>query len=350
MVAAILTGALTSYLTYDQLGNARYIESKNVEQAAKNAELKDKVQKDYEKLGDLELKRRALQIEARNQASVILVAEEEKVRKAELQSLYNFNIKRHEAKHDIYNKAVVEIQDELQEDIANVDRSTNELSENFEQEKTRLLHREKEVLLENDKRQKETAKSLSKVESKLEQVRQKIRLENLLDPIRISEPPPQGRILSYYAAERKVVVNLGSSSGVKKNMKFRVFNISITGDRVDKGLLLIKEAHEITSTGEMIAADKRGAMPVKDDYIGSLSFTPGGGKTYFLGGYYKDTKFNKDQLRQMITTNGNKVLDELSTEVDLYIQGEQAQVDLLEVTQLGIGVIEEKTFSEYVGD
>lgn len=348
IIASVLTGIGTSYMTYENLGLARRADEKNVALTRKVEKVKNDYLKEKDKFEKLSVQRRTLMVEARKQARLVQKLEDEKNRKTELASIYTYNIKRQGVKYDIYDRAVVEIQDELQEDIANVERSINELNENFEQEKTRLLHREKEVLLENEKKQKGATKKLSSVETKLEQLKQKIRLENLLDPIRLDEPPPQGKVLAYYSDKKKVVINLGSSAGIKKNFKFKIFNISIDGDRVYKGFMLIKDVKEMTSVGDLISHYKDTSLPVKDDYVGSLSYSQGG-RTYYLGGEFR-SKYNKDQLKEMISYNGNKVLDELSPKVDLYIQGEFAQRELLDVTPLGIRVIDEKVFTEYVGD
>lgn len=162
---------------------------------------------------------------------------------------------------------------------------------------------------------------------------------------------PQGKVLDYMPDTNSVLINLGRALGIKKNLKFKVFYEKITGERIDKGFILIREVNALTSTGTLIIVNEDVPKPVKGDLIGSLVYKEGGQTVYLGGDYSREyTKYNKRQMAALVTYAGNRVVEELTPDVDIFISDQFAQRQKLEAAKLGIRVIPEEILSQYLGD
>ncbi|HOX07763.1 MAG TPA: hypothetical protein PK280_15290 [Planctomycetota bacterium] len=133
-----------------------------------------------------------------------------------------------------------------------------------DQQRDTIIERIKKLAEETDKVKKEAAKVIGRLGG------EKVRLNNEIsaasgeiermisrEPLSNGGMPPAGRILAAAADTRLAVINLGTRVGVKRGMRFEVFQVRYGNRRVHKGFLEVKSTEPEVSTCSILVKEIR---------------------------------------------------------------------------------------------
>lgn len=242
-----------------------------------------------------------------------------------------------------------EIEAQLQEDNMLVERDKESVLAGFEQNLKRLKLK-KDGLVEEDKLSTRTSdKKLAELKTELSAIEFRLRRNNNLAPLELDSPWVVGEVLDVLAKDNKVVLSVGEDFGVKPNFKFRVFSGGHASIREYKGFVVVKEVFPLVSMGVMeMVQDDVGSAPVPGDSIGSLVFRKDRLKFYLAGDF--SSKYSKGEIVRHLQYAGNEVLQDLTSEVDFFVQGALADNEIPSATALGVSIIPEDHISAYFGE
>lgn len=347
MLISLLVGGFSGFVGYDNLERAARLELDN------DAELKKLKAKELDKstklseLEALQAKRKILQDQVKELA---LSIDEQKALKHDFDRLNNTltnNIERQKVKYAVRRETVATMQDQLSEDTTAIERSLDNMTRNFEDDRQRLDARQNLLREEEALDSKKKAKVMSGLETEIDTIDFAIRRVSNLSPHELKEPWVTGEIMEFNPILNRVVIDLGFADGVKQNFKFSIFS---TGqgdtDRKYKGFVVIKKVDRLISVGAMEMVN--GEAPVAGDHVGSLVYRKDQ-MTYYLAGDFR-SKYSKEKLKSFLEFSGNRVLDELSSEVDFFVMGSLADNEVPMATALGVSIIPEDLIAAYVGE
>lgn len=344
-LVSLLVGGLAGFIGYDNLESAQ---RQRMESAVDMKEVKSKEEDRLSKIAELEalvLKRRSLQNDVKELA--VSIREQEKL-KSEYEALdakLKSSIERQGIKLSISQEAVGQMQDQLAEDTIAIERALEEMNKAFDDDRQRLERRQSYLQEEETVDAKRKAKQLSNLETSLDTVEFALRRVSNLSPLEVKDPWVAGEVTDFNSTLNRVVINLGRRDGVRQNFKFAIF--SGEGDQREyKGFCVVKEVEELVSVAVMEMLDA--IPPVAGDQIGSLVYRKDQ-LNYYLAGDFR-SKYSKERLTAFLTYCGNRVVDELSADVDFFVMGSLADNEVPLATSLGVSIIPEKFIADYVGD
>jgi NAD-dependent DNA ligase len=347
MLISLLVGGFSGFVGYDNLERSSRLELENDAEFKKlKAKELDKTSKISE-LENLELERKSLQSQVKELA---LAIDEQKALKEDferLNSVLKNNIDRQKVKYSVSRETVATMQDQLSEDTTAIERAIENMNKNFEDDRIRLEKRQEVLQEEEALDSKKKAKSMSVLETEIDTIDFAIRRVSNLSPRELLEPWVTGKVMEYNPTLNRVVINLGYADGIKQNFKFSVFSAGQgDSDRKYKGFVIVKKVERLVSVGVMEMVN--GKNPVPGDNIGSLVYRKGQ-LNYYLAGDFR-SKYSKEKLKTFLEYSGNRVLEELSSEVDFFVMGSLADNEVPLATALGVSIIPEELIAAYVGE
>lgn len=349
ILISLLVGGFTGFIGYDNMENADKtrrtsenlvadIETRKKDREAKLAELEE-----------LYFDRREKQIEVRELAASIIEQEGITGEFQELEAKLRASVSRQDTKRRVNQEGVSEMQDQLIEDTTSLERQEENMTRAFEADKERLRVRQSILQKEDEEDAREKAKELSILGTEIDQKTFEVLRETQLPPTERKTPWVVGSVLDFNAFQNKIILSVGWAQGVKQNFKFMVFSETSGQERVNKGFIVVKQVDELISTGVMMLAQRETADPVSGDLVGSLSYREGG-LNYYLEGDFR-AKYTKDELERYLIYNGNRVLLELTSDVDFFVMGPLASPqDINDAISLGVTIIPEEFITPYLGE
>lgn len=217
------------------------------------------------------------------------------------------------------------------------------------------LEKKKEILERKSKNEKtEYELELSKIKTEIDKRRNELNRSYRATNTVFEKPEVLGRVIQVVPVHHLVVINLGASHGVKQNYKFRVFGVNPNGDRIDKGFIVIREVEPLISVGRVMSFSEGSQSIVRDDSVGNPAFRTQG-RTFFLAGDFRTdrnvySKYTKEELRNHLVFMGNRVMDDLTYDVDMVVEGVNAERLLAQAASLGIMIIRDEQLVPYLGD
>jgi hypothetical protein len=355
ILVALLSGIFSGLIGYEHFGNAQKIEQEN-ELLAKDVETKlaEKVAAQIE-LDKKSLQRRTLQTSVREIAGAIEQQEKVTVEFKALEERLRNSLQLQGVKLKVNQEGVSVMQDQISEDTTAIERSTENMKAVFDLDKQRLTQRENVLGAEGEVDAREKARRLSILDTNIDTVNVSLSRVSNLSPLEISEPWTVGKVLGYNAAINKLVINLGRSAGIRQNFKFSIFSSDDGNRRVYKGFVIIKEVEDLISMGIMEMQSEKGFDPVVGDLVGSLVYRVDK-LNFYLGGDFRaddlrmPSKYTKDQLKARLEYVGNRVLSEITSDVDFFVEGSLAHSEIPKATALGISVIPVNLLLSYLGE
>ncbi|MBF0244300.1 MAG: hypothetical protein HQL31_03385 [Planctomycetes bacterium] len=251
-------------------------------------------------------------------------------------------------KKSLYEMNIGEIRDDMEGSISQIERNTENVEKYFAQSKKDLDQKQGDLSERDKEDEKTNSVAVNQLENQIADQKLQLKRENLRRESHYTKPSPQGEVLEVLPDEGKIVINLGKPDGIRQNFKFEVFSTSPSGDRYNKGMMIIKEVGDFTSVGLMMdyASDLRPV--VIGDKIGSPAYSREG-HIFFIAGQC-ESKYNNDQIAQFLQYYGNRLEGELSHRVDLMVAGKYADKFTSEATALGIKVIDDDYLIRFLGD
>jgi NAD-dependent DNA ligase len=348
MLLSLLVGGFSGFVGYDNLERAsRLVELEN---EPKLKELKSKELDKMAKVSEWEAlaaKRKGLQVQLKELA---LAINEQKALKQDFERLDRTlmnSIDRQKVKFAVSRETVAMMQDQLSEDTTAIERSLENMNRNFEHDRQRLEEKQNVLREEEVLDSKKKAKSMSILETEIDTIDFTLRRVNNLSPRELTEPWVTGEVMEYNSILNRVVINLGFADGVKQNFKFAIFSAG-QGEKARKykGFVVIKKVERLVSVGAMEMVN--GESPVPGDHVGSLVYRKDQ-MSYYLAGDFR-SKYSKEKLKAFLEYCGNRVLEELSSEVDFFVMGSLADNEVPMATALGVSIIPEDSIAAYVGE
>ena len=355
ILVALVVGIFAGLVGYEHFGNAqkqrgendltaKTIESKKLEKFALNNDIQN-----------LSIKRRTLQTEVREVAGTILEKESILAEYKALEDKLRQSVQLQGIKLKINQEGLSGMQDQIAEDTTAIERSTQNMKAVFDLDRQKLDQRQKQLDGESEAEAREKARRLSVLDTNIDTANISLSRVNNLAVNQILEPWIVGEVLGFNSSLNRVVVNLGRAAGVQQNFKFCIFSSDEGNRREYKGFVVIKEVDELISTGVLEVEGLSTLIPVVGDKIGSLVYRRDK-LTFFLGGEYRandlrmPSKFTKEQLKNRLEFMGNKVVGDLTSEVDLFIEGSLAQDKIQKATNLGVSIIPVNLLMSYFGE
>lgn len=348
IIASVLVGGFTIFLSIEQFEQVNKLEARVEKLSKKLEKTHENIKNDELKLKEITNRRRELQTESRRLTREIIETKRKKLRLTQLEEIHKQNIAKQEAKSKIYQEAGIEIRDQLQEDIALLEHSIQELDESFAKDQKRLEQKEKALIDDQAKSSKLTSIKVSNLSTNIERNKQKIRRVNNLEPNYVDAPWKVGRVLSFHKETQKIMINLGEATGIKTDLIFRVFSEHPGEGRIYKGFMKVQEVQELISIGVMNFSKRSDVDPVQGDWIGSLLYHPEGLQFYLAGDFSE--KYSRERYQTFLSYARNQVLDNLSPKVDFFVMGKLAEGEVPEATAYGISIIKESVLSQYMGE
>jgi NAD-dependent DNA ligase len=349
IIASLLVGGAAGFLAKEQYElNVKAIANNEViEQEIQK--LKETIAKDTKDLTNLRHDRKNIQLEVDAEAKQINEILKNIAQLKDLKLLYDASIEKAKNDQGHSQSILAEIQDEMQENIALIERSLNQVNENFATNMDELGARSDLLDKNNQKEAIRHNREINKLKKEKIQKENELKRANDLTPIKVIEPWTVSSILDYSPESNKVIIGLGYDSGIRKEMRLMIYTETLGSKRKYKGVMIIREVGDFTATGEMIFTKRKEEVPYKGDSVGTLTYKQGG-LSFFLAGKFEGKYKNKAKVADYLRRIGNTVYDELNPNVDFLIEGNLADSDVLLATTFGIPVIEEELFSTYLGE
>ena len=355
ILVALITGIFAGVIGYEHFGNAqkqrvdnelmaKTIESKKQEKFTLNSEIQN-----------LAIKRRTLQTEVREIAGAIIEKENVLAEYRALDEKLRQSVQLQGIKLKINQEGVSAMQDQIAEDTTAIERSSQNMKAIFDLDRQKLELRQKHLDSEAEVEAREKARRLSSLDTNIDTANISLSRVNSLSVNQISDPWIVGEVLGFNSSLNKVVINLGRAAGIQQNFKFCIFSSDEGNRRAYKGFVIVKEVDELVSTGVLEVEGLSTLIPVVGDKIGSFVYRRDK-LTFFLGGEYRandlrmPSKFTKEQLKSRLEFMGNKVSSELSSDVDIFIEGSLAQDRIQKATNLGISILPVNLLMSYFGE
>lgn len=348
IIAAVLIGIGTLFMGKDQLATYQEKLLSNVQLEKNVQKIEKTIEEESKQVQVLNLQRRKLQNEVDNLARVINNTLDNMKGVESLRETYAQSIENNEKKLEVIQTGIAQIQDEMQESIAVIDRSLNELTQNNEKDIDVLRNKEEKLDEDNLKETKLQSQVLSQLKTDKEKIVQELQRTNDLSPVKITSPWTVAKILDYSLKTHEIIIDTGKDSNISKGMRFMVYSEPLGASRIYKGMMFIKDVFDFTAIGKMVYNKSEGNDPIKGDVIGGVTYKESG-LTFFLSGDFRG-RYNKDRLSYLLKKIGNRVADELSTDVDIFVVGALAEAEIPEATAFGVPIIDEALLSSYLGE
>ena len=343
-----LLGSMSSLLCYNLSKEAQEkLETNRVDMKGVEARANDLTTK-LKTLGEKQSERIKLRNESRVLASSILAADRELKRASLHRGWYERGVEFHAARSDRLSGQVASVQDAMREEISNVERTQQEMETYYKSAGEDMGHRMDGLKHREEENLKTKTFETAKIESEVKNYEIKINREHQVVYNRFATPEGVGRILEVLHGEHKIILDVGSAAGVKRNFKFKVFNLAPDGEVVDKGFAVVKSVSDMYAVAALLYDDPKREPVLPGDRVGSPAYTQGG-RRFFLAGKF-DTKFNKAQLTSYLQYMGNLVVEELSPSVDMVVEGKFSEMQVAQAATMGILIIREDQLVPFLGD
>lgn len=352
IASALVTGfsGTLSHVMYKDIteklmpGNVQLVQE--VESLEK--ELAEKVRKNM----DLAEERSVIHTKARKLASAVLETNRELTRLERQQGWFGLRNEFLGKNAQLLYARIGEIQDGIQEEISNVERTLKEMQRFYSQSGEEVKGKEDNLTQQDGDAIKKYLAELAILDQQVSELRNKLHRERQVVENRFSQPESIGRIVEIVPVEKKVVISLGKHDGIKQNFKFKVFGRTASGDQIDKGFIIIKDVSEAFSVGTVLYTPKKGDSVFAGDHIGSPAFRKDGFNIYLAGRFdtKHSSKYDKETLAARLGYMGNRILTDLDQRVDMVVEGELAGTEVSNAAEMGICIISEEQLVPYLGD
>ena len=265
-----------------------------------------------------------------------------------LEEVYKASIERQNIKFDVTQQNLSAMQDQLSDDLALIERTIENIDKKLALEQERFKERQEVLAIEDDSFSREVIMKKNELKTQIESINNKITRVNQPNPNKLDQPWEVGQVMDYNSATGTILINAGSSKGIKPNFRFMVFSDATGKQRVYKGMMVVKDVSDLIATGIMEDHLKNEDAPVRGDKFGSFIFK-NQKLNFYLAGAFR-AKFSKSMMRDYIQYTGNNVVDELSSDVDFFIQAALADSEVPTATSLGVTIIPEELIVPFVGD
>jgi len=348
ILISLLVGGFSGFIGYDHFEKAERYKRLSETMAQSIEGRKEELRKKEIELVDLEFERYEKQATIRGFAQAILEQQDVQKRFSTLRDQLEASVTRQKMIFSVNQKGMSDIQDQLAEDTTSIERQSENMRTMFDLEKQRLVARQNILQQIAQDEQKLHAVALSGLETAIKQTESELERIKDLHPTEIKEPWIVGKVLDFYAPLNKVVINLGSTAGIRQNFQFMIFSDRPGKEREYKGMVVIKDVEGLVSTGTMLMAERESRDPVAGDSIGSVAYRRDA-MVIYLGGDFR-AKYQKNQLVQLLEYTGNRVVDDLDANVDFFVMGALADNEIPLATSLGVSLIPESLITPYLGE
>ncbi|MGE0713055.1 MAG: BRCT domain-containing protein [Planctomycetota bacterium] len=259
--------------------------------------------------------------------------------------------------------------DDLRADISRKEEEALRLARNFDQERKRLQDEKENILKEVTQRNKDHALEVARLESQKGQLTERIKQLVKKKTKSFTEySDPDGRVVFADPALGYAWINIGNKHGLRRNLRFQVYQFIKGGRQRVKGVVEVRkieedmaqcailEDQEVTDpiTGKKVIVPDKNDPVVKGDLIRNPYFDKEEQKTFvFLGTRLHNRFYNMAEIKRKIEEAGGKVESKVSTGTHfVVVLGEggddfQQQYDL--ATQFGVIFMREDELMEYLG-
>jgi hypothetical protein len=348
IIASILVGGGAGFIAKDQ-------HEQNIDLLAKNEVIRQEIKKaeetiatDMKELKTLEHERKQLELEVDVEAKEINKILKNVARLNALEKKFESSIEMAKTDSKITKEVLAEIKDEMQENIAVIERSLDQVNESFSNNMTSLETKDEKLVKSNRAEAQVQAKVINKRKKDKSALEARLKRVNDLPPVKIIQPWTVSSVLDFSLESNKVIIGLGKDSGIRKEMRLMVYTEPLGSEREYKGMMVVREVGDFTATGEMVFTKRKTEHPMKGDSVGSMAYKKGGLNFYIAGKF--EGKYTREQVKEFLRKTGNIVVDDLKTGVDILVEGKLADNEVVEATSYGIPIIAESDFTVYVGD
>lgn len=259
--------------------------------------------------------------------------------------------------------------DGLRTDLTRIEDEKLEKERQFEQEKKRYQDEKEALLTEMTNLNRDHALSVARLESEKAQLEGRIKdLVKKKTRSFTEYSRPDGEVVYADASLGYAWINLGNQHGIRRNLRFQVYQFIKGGRQRVKGVLEVRKIEgdmaqcailhnqEVQDpiTGERVIVPDPNDPVVKGDLIRNPFFDDQEQKVFvFLGERLANRYYNLAEVKRKITEYGGRVDNDVSIETDFVILlGEneadfQAQYD--RATQFGVIFMREAELLEYLG-
>jgi NAD-dependent DNA ligase len=158
---------------------------------------------------------------------------------------------------------------------------------------------------------------------------------------------PDGRVL-LVDRNAGVMINIGRKKGVRRGLRFHVYDVKADGTRVKRGKLEVKTVYPEISRCKLLDS---GADPTtvlhKDDIIINAAFDPGRARVFVA-----DTVFDeaaKQGFREALARHGSVLEDDVTVRTNYLIVGATPGKHYQVAEKLGVPLIRESDLNEFLG-
>jgi len=259
--------------------------------------------------------------------------------------------------------------DGLRADLTRVEDEKLDKERRFEQEKKHYQDEKEALLTEMTNLNRDHALGVARLESEKAQLEGRIKdLVKKKTRSFTEYSRPDGEVVYADASLGYAWINLGNAHGVRRNLRFQVYQFIKGGRQRVKGVLEVRKIEgdmaqcailqnqEVQDpvTGERVVVPRATDPVVKGDLIRNPFFDDQEQKVFvFLGERMANRYYNLAEVKRKITEYGGRVDNDVSIETDfVVVLGEdeatfQAQYD--RATQFGVIFMREVELLEYLG-
>lgn len=259
--------------------------------------------------------------------------------------------------------------DDLRSEVSRKEEENLRLARNFDQERKRLHDEKENIQKEATQRNKEHALEVARLESQKGQLEQRIKQLVKKKTKNFTEySEPDGRIVHSEPALGYAWINLGHKHGLRRNLRFQVYQFIKGGRQRVKGVLEVRrieedmaqcailEEQEVTDpiTGEKVTVPDKDDPVVKGDLIRNPYFDKEEQKVFvFLGSRLQNRFYNLAEIKRKIEEAGGKVDSKVSTATHFVVvlgdTDDDFQIQYDRAAQFGVIFMREPELMEYLG-
>lgn len=147
-------------------------------------------------------------------------------------------------------------------------------------------------------------------------------------------------------------IDLGRTAGIRRGLKFEVFQYGKGGVKKRKGKVEIRSVEDNLSQCAVIEQTDPFDPIVKGDLISSPLFDKQKQQVFvFIGDKLTNERYGMDELRRRIEENGAKVADQITVDTDFAVAIENAEQDprFEQAIQFGVIIMREPELLDFLG-
>lgn len=257
----------------------------------------------------------------------------------------------------------------LRTDISRKEEEALRIARNFDQERKRLGDEKENILKQVAERTKQHELDIATLESQKGQLEQRIKQLVKKKTKSFTEySEPDGRVVFSDASLGYAWINLGHKHGLRRNLRFHVYQFIKGGRQKIKGVIEVRKIEEEMSqcailvdqevtdpiTGKKVVVPDKNDPVVKGDLIRNPYFDKEEQKVFvFLGSRLQNRYYNLAEITRRIEEAGGRVDKKVSTASHFVVvlgeDGDDYQIQYDRAAQFGVIFMREAELMEYLG-